>query len=347
MADEILEKSASAGAIVSGGVGGVTDPAAGVLDNTNPKRTGLTGELAFDTSSDTGILRPEQSRQFIEYLWDNTLLARDGRRVVMQANTMELEKMHVGERLARAAAQADATYTNADVAFTKIELKTTKIRLDWEVSTEALEDNIEGSSFEDHLVRTMTGAFAIDLEDLAINGDGTTSPFLSIMEGFVKKEKTGTEATVDATGGWKIEHFQAVLNALPRKFRAIRPNLKFYVGTDTYTDFITNVGQYTNTLVQQVVGNYIDGTIPQTVGAPVSYRVLGIAMQEVPLYPADYVSLTFPNNRIWGFQRDVTVHREFQPKKDTIEYTVYVRFGVQMEETDAVAWADANASDAS
>jgi len=59
---------------------------------------------------------------------------------------------------------------------------------------------------------------------------------------------------------------------------------------------------------------------------------------EVPLMPAGYVSLTFPENRIWGFQRDVTVHREFKPKKDTVEYTVFLRFGVAIEETDAVAF---------
>ena len=55
--------------------------------------------------------------------------------------------------------------------------------------------------------------------------------------------------------------------------------------------------------------------------------------------PANRVTLTFPENRIWGFQRDITVYREFQPKKDTVEYTVFLRFGVQIEETDAIAVA--------
>ena len=73
-------------------------------------------------------------------------------------------------------------------------------------------------------------------------------------------------------------------------------------------------------------------------GAPLQYRVLGLPIVEIPYFPDDYVSLTFPENRIWGFQRDVTVHREFKPKKDTVEYTVYVRFGVQVEETNAIAY---------
>ena len=133
-----------------------------------------------------GVLNPEQAKQFIDYVWDATVLAKDGRRITMRANTMELEKVNVGQRVLRAAAQADGTYENAGATFTKVDLSTKKLRLDWEVSTEALEDNIEGAALEDHLVRLMTGAFANDIEDLAINGDlsQTTDPFLGIMDGF-------------------------------------------------------------------------------------------------------------------------------------------------------------------
>ena len=85
---------------------------------------------------------------------------------------------------------------------------------------------------------------------------------------------------------------------------------------------------------------YLDGNA-QTFGGARTTRVLGIDVQEVPYYPAGYVDLTFPANRVWGFQRDITVNREYRPKKDTVEYTVFVRFGIQWEELDAVAYADA------
>jgi len=324
--NEILEKAAAASSIVSGGIGGVSTPAAGILDNTNP-----VGSLV----SDGGILQPEQSRQFIEYIFEQQVLAKDGRRVTMRANTTELEKMNVGERVIRAAAQADATYTNADVQFTKVTLTTKKIRLDWEVSTEALEDNIEGSGLEDHLVRTMTRAFANDLEDLAINGTGTgTNNFLNILEGFVSIEADGNSATYGTT----IEAMQGLVLAMPRKYRGSRSNMKFYADTETVAEIINGLGSSGNLNSERIVERVIDGAAPQTLGSPIAYRVLGLPLVEVPLMPHGYVSLTFPENRIWGFQRDVTVHREFQPKKDTVEYTVFLRFGVAVEETDAVAF---------
>jgi len=324
--NEILEKAAAAGTIASGGIGGVSTPAAGILDNTNP-----VGDLV----SDGGILQPEQSRQFIEYIFEQQVLAQDGRRVTMRANTTELEKMNVGERVIRAAAQADATYTNADVQFTKVSLTTKKIRLDWEVSSEALEDNIEGAGLEDHLVRTMTRAFANDLEDLAINGTGTgTNNFLNILEGFVSIESNGNSATY----GTDIEDLQGLVLAMPRKYRGSRSNMKFYADTETVAAIINGLGSSGNLNSERIVERVIDGVAPSTLGAPIQYRVLGLPLVEVPLMPAGYVSLTFPENRIWGFQRDVTVHREFQPKKDTVEYTVFLRFGVAVEETDAVAF---------
>lgn len=325
--NEILEKAASAGTIASGGIGGVSTPAAGILDNTNP-----VGDLV----SDGGILQPEQSRQFIEYIFEQQVLALDGRRVTMRTNSTELEKMNVGERVIRAAAQAEATYTNADVQFTKVQLNTKKIRLDWEVSTEALEDNIEGSGLEDHLVRTMTRAFANDLEDLAINGTGAgTNSFLNILEGFVSIESNGGNA---ATFGTAIEDLQGLVLAMPRKYRASRSNMKFYADTETVALIINGLGTSGNLNSERIIERVIDGVAPSTLGAPIQYRVLGLPLLEVPLMPAGYVALTFPENRIWGFQRDVTVHREFKPKKDTVEYTVFLRFGVAVEETDAVAF---------
>jgi hypothetical protein len=268
---------------------------------------------------------------------------------------MELEKVNVGERVIRAAAQAVGTYTNTGATFSKVELSTKKIRLDWEVSAEALEDNVEGGALEDHLVRLMTNAFANDIEDLAINGDGSTGAFLSIMPGFIKKAKDGDahESVVTvANNEWTPEVMQNIILAMPRKYRAIKNNLKFYAGTDAFAGIVKNNGTLADAVAEAFAGRvagtssnrqaYLDGGA-QTFGGARTTRVLGIDVQEVPYYPAGYVDLTFPQNRVWGFQRDIVVNREYVAKKDTIEYTVFVRFGIQWEEEDAIVYADAAA----
>jgi len=354
------------GAFASGSEAGVNVPGNysndGALGNIPAANLGVTdGPNAVNPSGvdGSGILRPEQARRFIDYVWDATILAQDGRRVTMRANTMELEKVNVGERVIRAAAQALGDYTNTGATFTKVELTTKKIRLDWEVSAEALEDNIEGSALEDHIVRLMTNAFGNDIEDLAVNGTGDSGDgaFLGIMEGFVARvtaDGSGAhESAVTVTdNAWTTPVMQNIMLAMPRKYRALKNNLKFYAGTDAFQGIVKNNGTLADAIAEAFTPrlggteanrqSYYDGNA-QTFGGARTTRVLGIEVQEVPYYPAGYVDLTFPQNRVWGFQRDITVNREYRPKKDTVEYTVFVRFGIQWEELDAVAYADAAA----
>jgi hypothetical protein len=358
----------SQGALVSGGVGSATGlDSAGAsvgseLGNTATAGFGVTtGANAVNpTGAAGGILNPEQARRFIDYVWDATVLAKDGRRVTMRANTMEIEKVNVGERVIRAAAQGSPNYTNTGATFTKVELTTKKIRLDWEVSTESLEDNIEGGALEDRLVRLMTNAFGNDIEDLAINGDGATGDFLSIMSGFVKQTRgtVGNDAHEYAAtvsdNNYTTSVMQGLLLAMPRKYRALKSNLKFYAGTDAFAGIVRNNGTLADAIsaafsdrtgsTQANRQAYLDGGA-QTFGDARTTRVLGVDVLEVPYYPAGYVDLTFPQNRVWGFQRDITVNREYKPKKDTVEYTVFVRFGIAWEELDAVAYVDSDSAD--
>lgn len=350
---EEFEKATVAGVNVVGGVGGVATPPAGDMGTfAGGSAPGIADPITGTAGG--GVLSTEQSRQFIDYMWDNMVWAKEGRRVTMRANTAELNKMGVGERVIKAAKQAEDTGVNADVEFTKVELTTRKVRLDWEVSTEALEDNIEGAQLEDHIARQMAAQFAADLEDLAINADASTADgFHDIFgyDGFLQQYLAvrspiqwdiDPASTANPGGHLTVETFQALIKAMPRKFRGAKTNLVFNATTDAFADAINNLGSSGNLTAENIVTRVVDGAAPQTIGAPARYRVLGVPLREVPLLgEADELTvlLTFPQNNIWGFQRDITVHREFKPKKDTTEYTVYARWGVAIEEAAASATA--------
>lgn len=342
---DILEKAAASGTVLSP----LTSPGA------------MTAE---GNSNDAGgVLNPEQSRQFIDYIFDEMVLANDGRRVTMRGNTMELDKVRVGSRLVAKATQAEDTGSNSAPAFTKVELTTTKFRLDYEISTESLEDNIEGQNLEDHIVRLMATQFGNDLEDIAINGRPATSgngTYDNTLAGFVRQVKdtgyTGAHeaaaAAATMTDIWEtspesgdgastkltLDALEAIYNALPRKFKARRQDLKFYMNSKHLQELLQDLRNMSS-VPEAVAQRVIDGQLPQIGGpAGAQYLVFGLPVLEVPLYPDNFVDLTVPTNRIWGFQRDVTVHREFKPKKDTVEYTVFVRMGVALEEKSAIAY---------
>ena len=99
---------------------------------------------------------------------------------------------------------------------------------------------------------------------------------------------------------------------------------------------------------QDIASGIIRGDVP-VLGGPAGYvapYAFGIPIVEVPLLKEDQaggpagelrgdVHLTFPNNVVIGVKRDVTVYRFFWPRKDSIEYTMYTRVGVQIEQADA------------
>lgn len=298
-----------------------------------------------------GLLNAEQSNRFIDYMWDATVLGKQVRTVRMRANEVDIDKVGVGTRLLRAATEATDTGVNAGANFTKISLTTKKLRLDWELSTESLEDNIEGDALQDHISRLMATQAGNDLEDLAINGDtDSTEPLLPVFDGWRKRALD--DANVISHGG-EVDRsvFNKALKAMPRNFMQRRNQLKFFAGSNLIQDYLFSLQ---NTSADYVAPESLAAQgINQAVRAegPAGFTTgyaFGVPIQEVPLFDetqdgsysgatGDHgdVWLTYPQNLLWGVKREITVHREFKPKKDSIEFTMYCRVGVQIEEPNA------------
>jgi hypothetical protein len=260
--------------------------------------------------------------------------------------------MSVGEKLMKLATEGDNTAENAAVTFSKISLTTKKLRLDWELSTESLEDNIEGADLEDHIARLMATQAGNDIEDVILNGVGSGSdPLYKAFQGVVAKAKANGRVVAGAGAGVSRELFNKALKAMPRKYMQRRGDLRFLAGSNLIQDFLYANSIGTNqTIPQDIASSVIRGATPGLGGAAgyVAPFAFGIPIVEVPLLPetqtGSYASpsgshgdihLTFPNNVVIGIKRDVTVYRFFWPRKDSIEYTMYTRVGVQIEQPDA------------
>lgn len=299
-----------------------------------------------------GLLKPEQSNRFIDYMFDATILTRVARTIRMRSDTTEIDKVGVGEKLMVLATEGASTgQTDRGATFTKVSLTTKKLRLDWELSSESLEDNIEGADLEDHIARLMATQAGNDVEDLAINGDTTlTSDNLyKAFDGFRKLALNGGQV-VDA-GGASISKatFNSALKAMPRKYKQRRNQLRFFTGSNLVQDYLYNLTTVGST-PEDIASSILRGNPAAPEGNPggVIPFAFGIPVVEVPLIDETRtgtysgasgqhgeVHLTFPQNFIVGIKRDVTVYREFKPKKDTIEYTLYIRVGVAVENLDS------------
>jgi hypothetical protein len=338
MSNELLEKAAAAGATVSTGFGSTT---------------GGTGVHRASENGNGGLLNPEQSARFLDYMFDATVIGKVARTVRLKADTAEIDRMSIGEKLMRLASEGENTGENSAVTFSKISLTTKKLRMDWELSTESLEDNIEGADLEDHIARLMATQAGNDIEDVILNGNTslTGDALYKSFDGVVKKAKASGRV-VDANGaGVSREVFNKALKAMPRKYKQRRGDLRFLAGSNLIQDFLYANSIGTNqTIPQDIASSVIRGGVAP-LGGPAGYVApfaFGIPIVEVPLLSETQtgtyatptgshgdIHLTFPNNVVIGIKRDVTVYRFFQPRKDTIEYTMYTRVGVQIEQADA------------
>jgi hypothetical protein len=338
MSNETLEKAVAAGTTATG---------------TFASTTGGTGTHRASEAGNGGLLNPEQSARFLDYMFDATVIGKVARTVRMKSDTAEIDRMSVGEKLMKLATEADDTASNNAVTFSKISLTTKKLRMDWELSTESLEDNIEGADLEDHIARLMATQAGNDIEDVILNGNTslTGDALYKSFDGVVKKAKASGRVVDAAGAAVSREVFNKALKAMPRKYKQRRGDLRFLAGSNLIQDFLYANSIGTNqTIPQDIASSVIRGGVAP-LGGPAGYVApfaFGIPIVEVPLLNETQtgtyatptgshgdIHLTFPNNVVIGIKRDVTVYRFFQPRKDTIEYTMYTRVGVQIEQADA------------
>ena len=335
-----------------------------VIDTSNLGSTFTsTGDNGVAVPSGNGLLYPDQANRFLDYMWDATILAKSARTIRMRSNTTEIDRVSVGQRIMTVATEdnprdytgntgsGSATFTNTNATFSKVSLTTRKLRLDWELSAESLEDNLEGPDLEDHIARLMATQAGNDVEDVLINGTGSGSGLLSAFQGF-RAMASSNAHVVDAAGfGLDRTVFNNAIKQLPRKYKQRRNQLRFFVGSNLVQDYLFNLTSNAGSVNPfDIASGVIRGDVAANDGGPgtVTPFAFGIPVINVPLIDetraGDYagtsglhgdVHLTFPQNLIVGIKRDVVVYRLFQPKKDTIEYTLFIRVGAAIENYDA------------
>jgi hypothetical protein len=323
-------------------------------------------------NSGNGNLYPDQANRFLDYMWDATILAKSARTIRMRSNTTEIDRVAVGQRIMTVAQEdrpvdwvnntGSGAFTAQGALFSKISLTTRKLRLDWELSAEALEDNVEGPDLEDHIARLMATQAGNDIEDVLINGVGTSTGATGLMSAFkgFRSLAVNNAHVVDAAGyGLDKSIFNAAIKALPRKYKQRRNQLRFFAGSNLVQDYLYNLTASGGSVnPYDIASGIIRGETAANDGGPGTTTpfAFGIPVINVPLMDetrdstglqsgetsyssasANYgdIHLTFPQNFIVGIKRDVVVYRVFQPKKDTIEYTLFIRVGCAIENYDA------------
>ena len=289
------------------------------------------------TSGDTltgtgkgGRLNPEQAKKFISYMTDNTEFLKDTRLERMLAPEKQLDFLLIGSRLLRKATEALGPDELAGVNITRKELRSVKVRLAADITTEFDEDNIEGESGSDRVARELAQQFGNDIADLMLNGDtattGTEAPFLTIADGIIKQAKTSTDTHKFKLSGtdYKGTIFPGMLELMPNKFKRDRKNMRFYCSSSAADKYIMSLADR-----QTPLGDAIySGKVPM--------QFIDIRVFPVEYIPDDVIILTHKDNLVSGIQRDMKVLSQYNQRKDITEYTMYMRL-----DPGKIVWDDA------
>ena len=294
----------------------------------------ITSGTTLHGPSNAGLMNPQQAARFISYMTDNTAFLKDTRLEQMATYEKQLDTLLIGSRLIRRAVEAAAPTELADVNIKRKELRSVKVRLAADITTEFLEDNIEGQSAGDRVARELAQQFGNDLADLMLNGDstatGTDATFLTIGDGIIKQAKNSTETHkyvyTAPTGNddYKNKILPAILDLMPNKFKRDRANMRFYCSTKVSDAYILSIADRLTAFGDTTL---VGGNLP---------RFLGIQLFPVEYMPDDVIILTQRLNLVSGVQRNIKVYSQFNQRKDLTEYTMYMRL-----DPGKIVWDDA------
>lgn len=324
----------------------------------------------------SGLLNPEQSRRFLQQMFDATPLGALVRHELRRAKTGEIDKIGIASRIIRKKTENTDDGYRASVNPSAVEYSTTAVRLPWEITEETLRENIEGEGFEATVTNLMTRQLGVDLEDLYLNGDESTKDAAAFSTSTAYS--VGEKVTYD--GGLYVftaAHSAAAWNADHVKKIGVAGDVDFLKINDGWIKQIKNKGhvydassdsamsldifykalasmpnKYNNGKLRWLMSPHraqewelflmnkvigAGGAVPESVyTAPAK-----IPTVEVPVLSDDVILLTDPKNLIVVNTYDVKIRKTVEGKEAIMQdkrfYTTHLDFDPIIEETDATA----------
>lgn len=298
-----------------------------------------------------GLLVPEQAKAFMVKIKEKTALGAAMRLELKRASSGEIDKLSTASRILRRATENSDDGYRVGAAFGTIGYQTVKVRLPWEVTEDVYHENIEGEALEATLVDQMSQQFGLDLEDLEVNGDtaagaGPDQAFLTINDGILKQLAVdgalGTplghhvDASTIQSGAIAIEHFFAMLHALPNRYRnALASKLRWIMSPTKKIEWWEALALRT--------GIAADALFTGASGP--ANNPLGIPILEVPSFPDDTILLCDPSGLIRVISWDVRKRKVTGETDSSLAlldkrlYIWFIKHDVIIEELDAVVRA--------
>lgn len=304
------------------------------------------------TTEAGGQLNDSQSKAFIQEVMEQSAFGSAIRTVRRREPKGTLEKMGNGSRLVRGHAENSDSGYRAGVSTSEVKYDASELWLPFEITENFKHENIEGEPVEPKIVARMAKQFALDLDDLNVNGDesdeGEESDFVALDDGLLALcAASETVHRVDATevgetaGAISHEHFFALKYAMPNKY-VNSGRLRWFMSPNRWTSWVEYLtGRETAAGDNALMGRHLNPLgIPPFVGFSSDD---GAAMPGMPFMPDDRIILADPQNFIrmitWDIARyKVTPNTDWElATRRKVGHVTFIKQDFVIEEEDAVA----------
>lgn len=280
-----------------------------------------------------GILTSAQADRFIRLAIDQAVVMPRMTRVDMRSPKELREKIRYGSRALRKGTEAVAlpTADRATPDTSKVELDAQLVKAETRISFEALEDSIERGNFENTVRETMAERIALDLEDLAFNGDTTSADsLLKTLDGFIKQTTTNLVAGGSASLARPV--LKDTLKTMPSEFRRDKRALAYITADESAIDYQESLGDRATPLGdgQVVALENMGFQGSPVIGVPVFPTNLGGGTDETVMLLAD------PANMLIGFWRQIRVDTDRDVSAGVFIIVVSARVDFKFAEEAAV-----------
>lgn len=291
-----------------------------------------------------GLLNPSQSSKFLETVKESSTFGKAIRTETVPTPTGELNKLATASRLLRASHENTDDGYRAQPTFPTVAYETVEKWLPFEVTEQTFEENIEKEALEAKLLKQFGAQFALDLDDLDINGDtGSGNAFIQIQDGVIEQiDNDAAVHDVDGSaingGALALAHFFAAKRAIPNKY-INGGNLRWFMSPLKASEWVEALTARATAAGDTAIG----GTSPLAT-APLGIPILGTedGNPGLSFWPDTRVVLANPKNFIRAIFRDIIRQRvtgetdwELATRRKR-GYVFHIREGVLIEEGDAV-----------
>lgn len=294
-------------------------------------------KLITAASNPDGLLPPDRAKQFMTWVFDESVLRGNSRIYTMNSNTTEVPYLLLGD-IFEEGAEATQPATEGNISTGLIQMVAKEIVGKVFVSDTFIEDNIETAGFFNTLAQEIAVSYANKEDDIFFNSTVDGIGLYGLWDGLIARAAKSTHKISASGDSVDLSLLSDLIKQLPRKWTKNRKNLRFYASNSISQDVVELLSRRFTPVGDDALMN---GQVGNIYGVPV---IATTAIAENLSYGtsqavtnASLVVLTLANNTLVGDRRIYRIERERRARQRGTWLIPSARVAFNVETTDALS----------